>query len=89
MQNCIALVCRDADFALDTASISCYTIPVNMEKAMDTSKTYSYPLAMLDFFGKRPGNDSTADFMAELKALTDTDKAEFREMLTAKGYKLT
>lgn len=56
---------------------------------MDTTKTYSFPLAMLDFFGKRPGRESAADFMAELKALTAEDKAEFREALAEKGYKLT
>jgi len=54
---------------------------------MDTTKTYSFPLAMLDFFGKN--GKETMEFMNELKALTDTDKAEFRAMLVEKGYKLT
>lgn len=54
---------------------------------MDTTKNYSFPLAMLDFFGKN--GKETSDFMGELKALTDQDKRDFREMLTEKGYKLT
>lgn len=45
----------------------------------------SFPLAMLDYFGKRT---DTAGFMAELKALNDKDKAEFRAMLKEIGYDL-
>lgn len=55
---------------------------------MDTTKLMSWPIAMKDFFGYQPGK-GTAEFMAELKALTDADKAEFRAMLIEKGYKLT
>lgn len=46
----------------------------------------SFPIAMIDFFGKN-GKDTPA-FMSELKALTDADKAEFRELLKAIGYGL-
>ena len=54
---------------------------------MEANKTYSFTTAMLDFFGKLPGQ-STMDFATELKALTDADKAEFRAGLVAYGYKL-
>jgi uncharacterized protein YcgL (UPF0745 family) len=46
----------------------------------------SYPQAMMDYFGKR---GETADFLKELKSLSDADKAEFREMLKAEGYNLS
>jgi hypothetical protein len=39
----------------------------------------SFVQAMLDYFGKN-GKD-TAGFMAEMKALTPEDKAEFRQLL--------
>ncbi len=39
----------------------------------------SFAQAMLQFFGKN-GKDTSA-FMAEMKALTPEDKAEFREQL--------
>jgi hypothetical protein len=44
----------------------------------------SYAAAMLDFFGKN-GKDTTA-FMGEMKALSDSDKYEFRVMLKGVGY---
>ena len=44
----------------------------------------SFPQAMMDYFGKR---GETADFLKELKALTDKDKADFRDMLKEAGYK--
>lgn len=44
----------------------------------------SFPAAMLDFFGKN-GKDNVA-FMGELKALSDVEKAEYREMLKGVGY---
>jgi uncharacterized protein YcgL (UPF0745 family) len=46
----------------------------------------SLPQALMDYFGKA-GKDTSA-FMAELKALSDIDKAEYREMLKAVGYNL-
>lgn len=55
--------------------------------SIDPNKTYSFAAAMIDFFGKRPDKPSAADFMAELRALTDEDKAEFRKGLESKGYK--
>jgi hypothetical protein len=54
---------------------------------MDANKIYSLTTAMLDYFGKLPGQ-STSQFAEELKALTDADKAYFRGALIALGYKL-
>ena len=51
-------------------------------------KAYSLTTAMLDYFGKHPGQ-STAEFAQELKALTDADKAEFRAALIKLGYRIT
>lgn len=45
----------------------------------------SYPIAMIDYFGKQSGQD-TAGFLTELKALTNADKAEFKDMLRSAGY---
>lgn len=42
--------------------------------------------AILDFFGKRPGQSNT-EFLEELRALTSEDKAQFKEMLEERGYK--
>lgn len=47
----------------------------------------SYPIAMIDFFGKKEGQ-TTQGFMEELRALTEMDKAEFRQLLREIGYKL-
>lgn len=47
-------------------------------------KKMSYAQAMLDFFGKN-GKD-TAEFMTEMKALTDADKLWFRQQLATVGY---
>lgn len=46
----------------------------------------SFPQAMMHYFGKR---GETSDFLKELKALTDADKADLREMLKGIGYKLS
>ena len=48
----------------------------------------SFPIAMLDYFGKHPDRPTTAEFMNEMKALSDQDKAEFRAMLKEIGYQL-
>ena len=45
----------------------------------------SLPAAMMDFFGKKPGQ-TTAEFVQELKGLTPEDKAEFRQDLKERGY---
>lgn len=55
---------------------------------MDTSKPCSLAMALKDYFGFHPGQ-SIASFMAELKALNDADRAEFRTLLTGVGYKIT
>ena len=54
---------------------------------MEANKTYSFTTAMLDFFGKLPGQ-STMDFAAELKVLNEDEKAFFRAGLISFGYKL-
>ncbi len=46
----------------------------------------SYPLAMKDYFSLN--GKTIAEFMTELKALSDTEKYEFRAMLKEVGYKL-
>jgi len=52
-------------------------------------KEMSFPAAMKDYFGARPGTKGTAgEFMLELKALSDDDKNFFREALPSVGYKL-
>ena len=50
----------------------------------DKSVFTSLPAAAMDYFG-RLGKDSYG-FLQELKALTDADKAELRQMLKAIGY---
>lgn len=57
------------------------------ESKMEANKTYSFTTAMLDYFGKLPGQ-STMDFAQELKGLSDADRAEFRAGLIGLGYKL-
>ena len=52
---------------------------------MDLSLS-SFPLAMKDYFGLN--SRGISEFMAELRALTDGDKTEFRSMLKEVGYKL-
>lgn len=49
-------------------------------------KKMSFPAAMLDYFGRRPGHPSAKDFMDELKALTNADKIWFRQNLATVGY---
>jgi len=51
---------------------------------MEKKDFKSFPAAMMDYFGKN-GKDNLA-FMSELKALSDTEKAEYREMLKGAGY---
>jgi hypothetical protein len=50
----------------------------------DRKSITSFPVAMLDYFGKN--GKETSGFMQEMKALTDADKAEFRSMLKEIGY---
>lgn len=51
---------------------------------MDTTKS-SFPSAVLDYFGKRPGQ-TTVEIMEELKALTPEDRVELTNLLIAVGY---
>lgn len=48
---------------------------------------WSFPSAMRDFFDNVQTN--AAQFMAELKQLTDEDKAFFRRELERVGYRFT
>lgn len=49
----------------------------------------AYAAAMKDFFGLKEGQ-TLSGFMIELKALSEKDKADFREMLVKQaGYELT
>ena len=52
---------------------------------MDTTKT-SLAAALMDYFGKKPGGQTTMEFMAELKELDTTDRQWFVEALRAIGY---
>jgi len=51
---------------------------------MNTATT-SLPAAIMEYFGKKP-NQTTQEFLVELKALTDQDKTQLREMLREIGY---
>ena len=54
---------------------------------MDKNMELSLPQAMKDFFGFAPGQ-GLGGFVAEIKKLTDADKAEIRAGLTKLGYKI-
>jgi hypothetical protein len=51
------------------------------------NKLMTYAQAMRDFF-YREGTDNLQSFMAELRALTAEDKAEFKLMLVSAGYEI-
>lgn len=48
----------------------------------------SLVMAIRDFFGMQP-LQSIGAFAAEVKVLTDGDRAEFKRELTARGYRIT
>lgn len=50
---------------------------------METPNTFA--AQMKNYFGFRPG-DKVADFMKEIKALDENDRAQFTEMLNGAGY---
>lgn len=50
-------------------------------------KRMTFAAAMRDYFGVLPGGNA-ASFFAELKALTDEDKAWFRANLPSVGYEI-
>ena len=54
---------------------------------MDQTKTVSFASACKDFFGYKEG-EGMREFMAEIKALTDTDRAEIKEGLSKVGYNI-
>lgn len=47
----------------------------------------SLSVACLKYFGKKP-NQTNADFMAEMRALTDKDKADLAAMFPSVGYEI-
>lgn len=49
-----------------------------------TTQKKGFMAAMLNFFGKKPG-EGPLQFAAEMKALTPDDKLEFHQMLVAQG----
>jgi hypothetical protein len=55
------------------------------------SKQMTFVAAMRDYFGFNRGGEkgTTSSFLAELKALTDDDKAWFRKNLETVGYEIT
>lgn len=55
---------------------------------MPAIKMMTYAAAMKDYFGYRPG-EGAAQFMGELKALSNEYKAWFRENLATVGYEIT
>ena len=52
---------------------------------MSDKAPMSFAMAMKDFFGYREGS-TMKDFMAELKALDDADRAYFKAGLIQNGY---
>ena len=50
-------------------------------------KQMSFVAAMKDYFGLRDGQ-TPMDFLKEIKALTDDDKAWFRANLPSVGYEV-
>ena len=53
-----------------------------------TNKTKTLLGALMDFFGKKPGQ-TLQDFSAEMKTLTDADRAYFKAELEKVGYQIT
>lgn len=51
-------------------------------------KKMTFVAAMRDYFGPRTKDAGPGDFLKELKALTDADKAEFRTLLAGVGYEI-
>jgi hypothetical protein len=47
----------------------------------------TFTKAIVEFFGKKPGQ-STGDFMAEIKALDDKDRAYFKAEFAKIGYEI-
>lgn len=50
-------------------------------------KSMTFVAAMKDFFGYRP-NTTAIDFMKEIRALDDKDRAYFKAALEASGYEI-
>ena len=55
---------------------------------MTASKSLTFPAAMKDFFGLRSGQ-TLQDFMAEIRALDQSDRAYFKKGLEQNGYIVT
>ena len=54
---------------------------------MDKTQSSSFVGACMDFFGKKPGQTLT-EFGAEIKALTEKDRAEIKAGLIQNGYNI-
>ena len=48
-------------------------------------KECSFATACMEYFGKKP-NQTTAEFVQELKQLTDADRAELSALFPSVGY---
>ena len=53
-----------------------------------TKPAQSFVAAAKDFFGPRFPGQTALDFMKEVKALTEADKAEIKAGLEANGYQI-
>lgn len=51
------------------------------------AKQMTFIVAMKDFFGLKPGQNA-ADFMKEVRALDDADRAYFKAGLEKNGYEI-
>lgn len=54
-----------------------------------TKPAQSFVAAAKDFFGPRFPGQTALDFMKEVKALSEDDKAEIKDGLTKLGYNIT
>lgn len=50
-------------------------------------KKMSFATACLDYFGKKPGQSST-EFMNEIRALSEKDRADLKAMFPSVGYEI-
>ena len=54
---------------------------------MEPNQPMGFASACLKYFGKK-GNQTNTEFMIEIKALSDKDKADLTEMFKTVGYKI-
>lgn len=63
-------------------------MPLTKTRKEKEMEKVAFPVAMKRFFGLMPGQ-TVANFAAELKALTDADRAEFKTLLRGVGFDVT